>query len=404
MGLLESIFGKRKTDKQLKEYFKLLSSYAPVFTTRNGGVYEMQLTRACIHATAAHCSKLQARITGTAYNNLSGALTWQPNEWQSTSQFLYRTATILHTDNTCYIVPIIDDNTGWISGYFPILPAMTEILTDEYGEAWLRYTFSNGEKAAMEFSRVGVLVNHQYKNEIVGEKNDALNPTLDLIHAQNEGILRGIENASSYKFYARSNNFALEKDLKAEANNFSRENFGNEAGGAVLIFPNTYDDIKQIQQASNNIVDPEQLKIIRQNVFDYFGCNEEIIQNKAVGDSWSAFYEGRIEPFAVQLSQVMTNMTYTAREKACGNAIYWTASRVQTMSNQQKLEYSTQMFDRGLASRNDIMDVWGMPPVPDGDRYYIRKEYIAVDQIDRINIDSLKESTEPKERDPDDNT
>lgn len=201
----------------------------------------------------------------------------------------------------------------------------------------------------MEFSRVGVLVNHQYKNEIVGEKNDALNPTLDLIHAQNEGILRGIENASSYKFYARSNNFALEKDLKAEANNFSRENFGNEAGGAVLIFPNTYDDIKQIQQVSNNIVDPEQLKIIRQNVFDYFGCNEDIIQNKAVGDSWSAFYEGRIEPFAVQLSQVMTNMTYTAREKACGNAIYWTASRVQTMSNQQKLEYSTQMFDRGLA-------------------------------------------------------
>lgn len=171
-----------------------------------------------------------------------------------------------------------------------------------------------------------------------------------------------------------------------------------------MIFPNTYDDIKQIQQVSNNIVDPEQLKIIRQNVFDYFGCNEDIIQNKAVGDSWSAFYEGRIEPFAVQLSQVMTNMTYTAREKACGNAIYWTASRVQTMSNQQKLEYSTQMFDRGLASRNGIMDVWGMPPVPDGDRYYIRKEYIAVDQIDRINIDSLKESTEPKERDPDDNT
>lgn len=208
---------------------------------------------------------------------------------------------------------------------------------------------------------------------------------MDLIHAQNEGILQGIKNASNYKFWAKMDNFATEKDLKKESKNFSDTNFGKEAGGAVLLFPSTYGQIQQITQ-NTSFVDVEQMQLIRTNCFDYFGCNEKIIQNSAIGDEWSAFFEGCIEPFAVQLSQVMTNMTYTEREIAHGNAVNWTASRVQTMSNQQKLNYSVQMFDRGLANRNDIMDVWGLPHVADGERYYIRKEYIAVDSLDHQEI------------------
>lgn len=177
MGFIDSIFPKWRQEKQLNGYFKLLNGYRPVFTTRSGGIYEMQLTRACIHAMATHCSKLQPKITGTAYHCLKNTLEWRPNEWQSTSQFLYRTATILKTDNTCYIVPILDELTDRIKGYFPILPSSCEILQDEYGEPWLRYHFSNGDTAAMEFDRVGILTNHQYKNEVVGESNEALSPT-----------------------------------------------------------------------------------------------------------------------------------------------------------------------------------------------------------------------------------
>ncbi len=383
MGLLDSIFGWR-INKTLNRYFKMLNGFTPVFTSRNGGVYEMQLTRACIHAIATHCSKLQPKITGTAYDNLKNTLEWQPNEFQTTSQFLYRTATILYVDNTCYLVPVLNERTDWIEGYFPILPSMTEVLEDEDGVPWLRYTFSSGEKAAIEFDKVGVLTRHQYHNEITGDSNEAIFPTLDLIHAQNEGIKKGIENASSYKFYAIAKNFAKSKDLKDEAKNFSKENFGADASNAVLMFPNTYGEIHQIQNSNSTIVDPEQMKIIRTNAFDYYGCNEDVLQNKAIGDSWSSFFEGAIEPFAIQLSQVMTNMSFSSRERSVHNSITWTASRVQMMSNQQKLNYSTQMFDRGLASRNDIMDVWGLPHVDGGDKYYIRREYAEVSELGKV--------------------
>ena len=99
----------------------------------------------------------------------------------------------------------------------------------------------------------------------------------------------------------------------------------------------------------------------------------------------TAYYEGKIEPFALQLSLVMSNMTYTERQLACGNMITFSANRLQYASNKTKLEVSTQLFDRGLLNRNGVMDIWNMPEVEDGDKYYIRKEYTEVSELDKHN-------------------
>jgi hypothetical protein len=109
-----------------------------------------------------------------------------------------------------------------------------------------------------------------------------------------------------------------------------------------------------------------------------------VLQNKTVGDAWSAYYEGKIEPFALQLSQAMTCMTYSRNEQKRGNAVVWSANRLQYMSNAEKLNVSSQMFDRGVLSLNMIMDIWNLPHVPDGDKRYIRKEYTEISQLDEV--------------------
>ena len=115
--------------------------------------------------------------------------------------------------------------------------------------------------------------------------------------------------------------------------------------------------------------------------FNYFGTNAKIIQNSYTEDEWNAYYEGKIEPFAIQLSLVMSNMTYTQRELSFGNAITFTANRLQYASNNTKLNISTQLFDRGLLNRNGVMDIWNMSHVEGGDKYYIRKEYAEVSEL-----------------------
>ena len=42
------------------------------------------------------------------------------------------------------------------------------------------------------------------------------------------------------------------------------------------------------------------------------------------------------------------------------------------------------MFDRGILSTNDVMAIWNLPPVPDGDKRYIRKEYTEISQLDQV--------------------
>jgi hypothetical protein len=54
------------------------------------------------------------------------------------------------------------------------------------------------------------------------------------------------------------------------------------------------------------------------------------------------------------------------------------------MTNNDKLQVSSQMFDRGVLCLNDIMDIWGLPHVPDGDKRYIRKEYTEISQLDQV--------------------
>lgn len=79
-------------------------------------------------------------------------------------------------------------------------------------------------------------------------------------------------------------------------------------------------------------------------------------------------------------------MTYTEKELARGNQIVFTANRLQYASNATKLQVSTQLFDRGILTTNQIMDIWNMAHVEDGDKRYIRKEYTETSKLDGGDI------------------
>lgn len=380
MGVFEKIFKRPRLQKQVDGYFRMLDGYTPIFTDYDGGVYEMELTRSCIHTFANHCSKLLPTVSGPDSKGFRSILDGKPNPFMTVAQFVYKVATIYETKNTCFIVPVLDDFDRLI-GYYPVNPQQTELL-DVGGEAWLRYTFKNGQKAAIEFARCGVINKYLYNNDIKGEDNRALNPTLQLLSTQNQGIAEGIKNSASFRFMASVTNFSKGKDLASERKNWVKENLGTDSGGLAL-FPNTYTNVQQIQ-STPKIVDPEQMKLIETRVLNYFGCNEDILQNKATGDDWSAYYEGKIEPFALQLSLAMTCMTYNQNERTRGNGIVWSSNRLQYMTNNEKLQVSSQMFDRGILSINDIMDIWNLPHVEGGDKRYIRKEYTEISQLDQV--------------------
>ena len=377
MGLFDLLFGNRpKEQGKYEGEVRMLDGYKPHFSSWNKDLYESELIRAAIGARATHISKLKVETFGAARPALQNKLKHGPNQFQTWGQFLYRTSTILDMHNTAFIVPVYDE-FGEPSGIYSPLPERCKVV--QYGNIpYLRYEFSHGQTAAIELEYCGILTKYQYRSDFFGETNRALFPTMDLIHIQNQGIEEGVKSAATYRFMATLNNFSKAEDLKKERLRFTEENF-KEDGGGLLLFPNTYTNVKQVE-AKPFTIEAEQMKIIRENVFEYFGVNEDVLQNKAYGDSWTAFYEGAIEPFAIQFSEVMTRMLFTLREQSQGNYVQATANRLQYLSNKEKLDVSSQMLDRGIMSINDVREIWNLPPVDGGDVRIIRGEYYNAEE------------------------
>ena len=385
MGLFDIIFKNRPKEPNvalLRGDFKMLNGYTPRFTSFSGGLYESELIRSAINANAVHVSKLKVEMLGAARPALRAKMQHAPNQFQTWSQFLRRASTLLDIHNTLFITPVYDIY-GEPSGIYTPLPHRCEVV--QYGDVpYLRYEFADGQHAAVELEYCGIMVQHQYKSDLLGENNAALTPTMELINIQNQGIEEGVKSAATYRFWGRINNFSKNSDIALERQRFNSENFSKDAkAGGILLFPNNYQDIHQVD-VKPWVVDADQMKLIKENVFEYFGVNEDILQNKFTSDAWSAYYEGRVEPWAIQFSEVMTKMLYTLREQSQGNRVIATANRLQYLSNQDKLNVSAQMADRGLMTRNEIREIWNLSPLPEplGSQLPIRGEYYNVGEND----------------------
>lgn len=380
MGLFNWLFPKEEPIKlKNTEQFKLLTAYEPIFHDHIGSVYESALVRSAIEAKARHISKLKVELQGEAQPNLKARIKHKPNDWMTYPQFLARCSTILDCTNNLFIVPVQNEYLETI-GFFPVLPERVSLVEDKKGKLWLKYKFVNNQTGIVEFDRCAYLNKHQFKSDFYGESNHALRSTMDLIAINEQGIEEAVKNSASYRFMARVSNFTAPEDLAEERMRFSRENLKAENGnGGLLLFPNTYTDIKQLE-ASPYTPDEKQMQMIKDNVFDYFGVNEDVIQGKATSDQLDAFFNSAIEPFAIALSEALSKAIYTERERSFGNHVYVNANRLQYMSQTAKVTVARDLGDRGILTINEIRELFNYAPLPNGDVAYIRGEYKPIEE------------------------
>ena len=377
MGLFDALFGRKKAEPASTS-FQTLTAYQPRFRTWGGQIYESELVRAAVDAHARHAVKLQYSMTGTARMKLLTQTKSAPNPWMTWSAFVERCSNIYEVQNNLFIVPLLDD-MGEVAGYFPVLPSECEVV-DVGGTPWLKFTFIQNQRKSIPLERVGIVVRHQLKDDFFGEKNSALNGTMDLVNMVNQGIAEGVKNAATFRFMAQLTSKSFDEDLRKERQRFDKNNFQGESGG-LLLFGNQFSNIQQIKQEGYK-VDPEQAKLINENVMNYFGVSEAVLQNKANGDELDAFFNGAIEPFAIKMSEAFTKMVFTQREINVGNKILFTANRLQYMSVGNKISMAQQLGDRGILMIDEIRELFNYAPLPDGNGQHapIRGEYYFVDE------------------------
>lgn len=384
MGLFDSIRKKEKMESKIESYFQTLTAYSPTFTTFEGSIYEMELTRAAIHSFATQCSKLKPEVKGSGNQAFERTLQFKPNPLMDTKKYLYRLATAYKVDNTAFIAPLFDASYEKIIGFYPLATPKTRIV-DYDGIKYIRYEFETGNFGAFRLDEAGIMNQFQYKNELFGESNACLYPTMELINTNNQGIIEGVKSSATLRFLAKIAQTLRPEDLEKERKRFIESNFSSANAGGVMLIDAKYDDVKQLQ-TNQFTVDSAQMSQIKENVFNYFGTNEKILQNNFNSDEWNAYYEGEIEPFAIEASLVHTNMKFTPHEIAFGNEIIFTANRLQYASNKEKLDIVSQLFDRGFLTHNQGLEIFNMANIGKiGDRRFIRKEYGLADYEQQPN-------------------
>lgn len=365
-SLYELIFNKKKQKQnELQPQFKMLNSYEAQFTTLSGDTYDSKCARQCIDRIATHAAKLIPRhIKGSISNNIKGDINYllsiQPNGLMDTYNFIYKTISILENDNNAFIY-IARDEEDFITGFYPVLALNYYLFEDAYGRLFLKFKFINGQEYFLLYTDLIHLRKFYNKHDIFGTNNRVLRTDLETAHTANEGISNAIKTTANLKGILKYNATLKQKDIEESKNAFVKDflNLENESGIAAI-------DSKAEFEAINLkpiTLDSEQLKQVNYNIFDYYGISENIIRNDYTFEQWNAFYEGVIEPLAMQLSNVFTIKIFNKQSIKKGHKIVFTANRLQYASLTDKTNLLKVVIPAGVIKTDEIREVLDFAPL-----------------------------------------
>lgn len=372
MGLFEKFIGKNKKLGQ-EQNFRTFTAYTPQFLKWNGDIWTNVQVRSAVRTIAIHRSKMSVNFIGSASGKMRTLLEKNPNMYMTWSKFLSRISNIYEVQGTCFLAPI-EDEYGNIIGIWPLLPSRCSLVSYQ-DEPYLKYQFQNGQNAAIELTACGLLIRDQYEDDFFGTNNEVLRETMELINIANKSVDEAVKSTATYRFMAKVTGAIKSEDISKESRRFTKDVLRNE-NSSILLFPFQYQDIKQIEP-KNYTVDSSMKEAIKNDVNDYFGVNENIIQNKASTEELQSFYEGNVEPFGIQLSEVLTNMLFSQLEQGYGNRVIISGQKLDYMSTSDKISIARELGDRGAIKRNEIRELFHYPPLDDdlGNTISVRGEY-----------------------------
>lgn len=365
-NLFEALFGGGKGRTTTKTQLQMLNSYNPYFSTASEEIYDSKVARQCIDRIATHCAKLipkhiqgeQGRVVNGDINFL---LQHRPNPLMSTFDFIYKTISMLYTDSNAFVF-IQKDNQGFIKAFYPVLAKTYELLQDEKNVTYLQFQFINGKTYTIPYLDLIHLRLFYNKHDIYGSNSRILKTDIETAITTSEGIRNAIRTSNNLKGILKFTNTMLKpKDIKENKDAFVRDylSMENNSGIASLDAKAEFQplDLKPIT------LDKAQMEQVNYNIYDYFGISEEIVRNKFTDEQWNAFYEGVIEPRAMQLSYEFTNKVFSDIAIREGNRIVFTANKIQYQSLEKKIKLLDSVLPYGLLTKDTALEILDLVPL-----------------------------------------
>ena len=353
---------------------------------------ELYLIRASIDALARNIAKMQ--LEAVMYTDRDNSVKKidrvsdvarvirHPNSVMTSYDFLYKVAAMYYATNNAFIWP--EYKNGRLIALWPINYEQFQLFETERGTLIAKFRLNYRHTYAVPYDDLIHLRNHYMGDDLVGSSNKKpMDPVCELLNTQNQGIVNGIKNSAIIRGILKSVNVIKEEELTKARDRFVRDNLSASNNGGVVVVDGKF-DYTPIESKSY-VIDAETMAEAKRMVFDYFGVNEGFLTNTFTPEQYESIYEGRLEPFAIMLTQALTHGLYTERELRFGNEIEANMSKVkyQPMSAITSLIAATNQL--GLFRKNEYREMLGYPPLSDeegGNDIVISLNYVNSQNLD----------------------
>ena len=372
-----------------------------------GGLRENEIVGAIANAVASNVAKLTPQVirktaAGTTIKNdkLSRLLEIRPNAENSTYDFLYKMASDLIYTSNAFAVVFFNDDCSEITSIQPITVTSHRIFEVD-GVLYFKFIWEYDKKSYTVPYQFVIHIKGRYnRKRFLGTPPDAeLQNSTELLNVTYSGIKNVIRNSASLRGYLKYNNFIDDEELRQKVREFQSAYMSSDNEGGIAGLDNTI-DFKEITQKPPAIP-ITQVNFFRENIYRYYGVNEKILNSTYTEAEWNSFYEGVIEPIAIQLSLEFTYKLFTEGERSFGNKIVFTTNRLQYATLQTRNAVAKDLFDRGIITINEYREFMYLPQTEDGDVRMISLNYVKVDEQTEYQIGKSSSGKPPDNTDPD---
>lgn len=373
MGFIDKIKNMIPQKTQVVSGCQLIQDKGNSFYSWNGKIYQSDILRSCITPIATAIGKLVAKHIRN--NSQEGIvinpepyirfLLEEPNPYMTGQMLLEKMINQLELNNNAFAL-INRDEFGYPCEIYPITATSAEAIYDKNGVLYLRFTLRNMKIVTFAYSDVIHLRQDFNENDIFGtSRAEALTPLMEIVTTTDQGIVKAIRNSSAIKWLLLFKQSLRPEDLKKATKEFVDNylSIDSETGGAAAA--DAKYDAKQVEP-KDYVPNATQMDKTLQRIYSLLGTNEKIIQSKFTEDEWISYFEAKIEPIAIQLSNEYTRKIFSRRERGFGNKIIFEAANLQYASMNTKLQL-VQMVDRGALTPNEWREVFNLAPIKGGD-------------------------------------
>ena len=332
----------------------------------HGELLDIDAVVACIDALARNLAKMRLTAIRQVKDSVSVTDTTsdvakvlkKPNQYMTQYDFIYKVAALYYASNNVFIWPEYKD--AKLIALWPINYTRFK-LYEKDGVKVARFELHHNHYYTVPYSDLIHLRNHYFNDELYGDENSPFSPIAELMHAQNQGIIEGIKSSALIRGLLIAAGVVKEEDLKKARERFIEENLDAQNNGGVMIIDGKFDykDMK----STPYIIDADTRKQTRESTFDYFGVNEEFVQNKFTAEKYESVYEGKLEPFAIMLTDALTAFLFTDRELGFGNEIYANMNKVKYQSISSVVSIVNSTKELGLFTRDEYREMLGYEPL-----------------------------------------